>query len=78
VVHVAVDAEADVAGVDAVAVAADPELAVGLARAGFGRGAGLVGDCGSRAVWEGSVGAVVVVELDEGVELVLELDEVGR
>ena len=50
VVHVAVDAQADVAGVDS--VAPDAELAVEVVVAGSGLGAGLVSNGWRRAVRE--------------------------
>jgi len=50
VVHVAVDAQADASGLDA--VVADSELGVGVMVAGGGFGSGGVGDGGGGVVWE--------------------------
>ena len=50
VVHLAVDAEADASGVDA--VGADAELVVGVVVAGAGFGSAVVGDGWGRVVWE--------------------------
>ena len=69
VVELAVDAEGDCAGTDA--VVADAVLE-GWCGGGVRFWAGGVGDGGCGVAGEGSVGAVVVVVGDEGVELGLE------
>ena len=73
VVELAVDAQGDAAGADA--VVANAELGVGLLLAGGGFGSCGVRDGWCGAVWQRAVWPLVVVDVNESVELGLQLGE---